>query len=122
MTGDPTKRAGEEEMHGARRRGEKAPSNWFDRHNADLSLQEKAEGEGGQEDPTATNITIRDGDACFAGGEGDECWDGNGNGDGSDDGDGGDIGRKGDVDGSDGRPDTSPAPPPCGLCVRARGG
>ncbi len=66
QTCDPTARGGMEDMHRARRRGE-APSKTFDCHSVDLNPDDKAEGEGGYDDPTATNITIRDGDCLL-------CW------------------------------------------------
>ncbi len=95
-----------------------APSKLINCRITRLSLEKEAEGQGGQEDSTATNITIRDGDVRCAGGEGDGRWDGDDNGDGSDDVGSGDTGQDDDDDGSDGRPDTSPAPSPA---VPARG-
>ncbi len=114
-TGDPTMREGE--VHGARRRKE-APSSLIRFRIAGMSLEEEAEGQGGQEDSPATNITIRDGDVRCAGGEGDGRWVGDDNGDGSDDFGSGDIGLDDDDDGSDERPSLQPAPSPA---VLARG-
>ncbi len=94
------------------RRRNGAPSHLIRCRIARLSLKEEAEGQGGQEDSTATDITIRYGDACCAGGDGGASWDGNDNGVGGGDFGSGDIGRDDDDDGSNERPTSSLAPSP----------